>query len=164
MKESIKEMNKANSEMVHELKQMNQQNMANAIISNTTGAQVKDPSTGALLSSPPANPMKAMTSLSVDQVKAAADVVVEEEEIADWPLDQEDALSIRKACYEFIDAFTNADDKNMAISRFKMPCDHIAKDPKHEKKRQIILTNPLLKQVVPKNRPAVEKFLIEIGF
>jgi len=37
--------------------------MANAIISNTSGGQAKDPTTGALLSTPPVNAFKAMTSV-----------------------------------------------------------------------------------------------------
>jgi len=63
MKDTIKEMNKNNVECIGELKQMNQQMMANAIISNTSGGQAKDPTTGALLSTPPVNAFKAMTSV-----------------------------------------------------------------------------------------------------
>ena len=62
--------------------------MANAILSNTSGAQakeVKDPTTGALLSSPPANPMKAMTSVSGASDKEVAPAVVEEEDLIITP-------------------------------------------------------------------------------
>jgi hypothetical protein len=55
--------------------------MANAILSNTSGAQAKDPTTGALISSPPANPMKAMTSVSGASDKEVAPAVVEEEDL-----------------------------------------------------------------------------------
>lgn len=68
-----------------------------------------------------------MTKIGTEE-KGPAASVPSENDLNDQALTPEFNEKVRNSTYEFINSFTDADDKQMAISRFKMPCDHMVKD------------------------------------